>query len=137
MATDNNIPIEIPLEKLDSQDSALVVDNGLEKVKGVNARRVELNNHKAVIEAGDSETVTEAVTTIHDLGNNVNTIKKIFPVTGLSCASCAVSVESVLKSEPGVINAGVNFANSNATIEYISGVADVKHFKQSIQEIGY
>jgi Cu2+-exporting ATPase len=36
-----------------------------------------------------------------------------------------------------VVNAGVNFANSNASVEYIPGVADVKHFKQSIQEIGY
>jgi Cu2+-exporting ATPase len=65
------------------------------------------------------------------------TVKKNFPITGMSCASCANSVESTLKEEPGVINAAVNYANSTASVEYIPGVADVNHFKQSVQSSGY
>ena len=104
---------------------------------GITSHKVELNNHKAIIEVEDGETVTNAVAAIRDLGYDVTTIKKTFPVTGMSCASCAVSVESMLKAEPGVINAGVNYANSSASVEYIPGVADVAHFKQVIQSVGY
>ena len=67
----------------------------------------------------------------------IKTIKKKFPVTGMSCASCAATVESTLKEEPGVVNAAVNYANSSASVEYIPGIADVNHFKQSVQSSGY
>lgn len=66
-----------------------------------------------------------------------NTIKKSFPVTGMSCASCAVSVESMLKAQEGVVNAVVNFANKTAMVEYIPAEADTDQFKKAIQSIGY
>lgn len=65
------------------------------------------------------------------------TIKKNFPVTGMSCASCAANVETTLKKEPGVVNAAVNYANNSASVEYLARVADPKHFKQSVQSSGY
>ncbi len=72
-----------------------------------------------------------------EVDEEIKTIRKSFPVTGMSCASCAISVETMLQAEPGVINAGVNFANSSASVEYDPDVADVNHFKQTIQSIGY
>ena len=72
-----------------------------------------------------------------DVDEDIITIKKSFPVTGMSCASCAASVETTLKEEPGVVNAAVNYANSSASVEYIPNVADINHFKQSVQSSGY
>ena len=72
-----------------------------------------------------------------EVDEDVITIKKTFPVTGMSCASCAASVETTLKEEPGVINAAVNYANSSASVEYVPNVADIQHFKKSIQSSGY
>lgn len=72
-----------------------------------------------------------------EVAEEVKTVKKNFPVTGMSCASCAISVETMLQSEPGVINAAVNYANSSAAVTYNPDVADLKHFKQSIQSVGY
>ncbi len=72
-----------------------------------------------------------------EVDEDIITIKKNFPVTGMSCASCAVSVETMLQSQPGVVQAGVNFANSSAFVEYDPDVADINHFKQAIQSIGY
>lgn len=65
------------------------------------------------------------------------TIKKSFPVTGMSCASCAANIESTLKKEPGVVNATVNYANSSASVEYIPDVADINHLRHSVQSSGY
>jgi Cu2+-exporting ATPase len=65
------------------------------------------------------------------------TVKKQFPVVGLNCAGCALSVESMLKSQDGVTNATVNFANSTAMVEFVPDKADVKDLKAAIQSIGY
>ena len=43
-------------------------------------------------------------------------IHENFPVLEMTCASCAVSVESMLKSTAGVKDAGVNFANQTAWV---------------------
>ena len=65
------------------------------------------------------------------------TVKKNFPVTGLSCASCAISVESMLKAQKGVLDASVNYANSSAQVEYAPETASLDDFKSAIQSIGY
>lgn len=67
----------------------------------------------------------------------IKTVKKSFPVTGMSCASCASSVETTLKEEPGVLRASVNYANGEASVEFVPTIADVHHFKQSVQASGY
>lgn len=130
--------IILPLVDVESEHCALIVDKGLSKVPGLKSHKVELNNHRAIIEADDvQEVVPKAVTAIRELGYGVETIKKTFPVTGMSCASCAASVESMLKAQPGVINAGVNYANSTANVEYVPGLAHAEDFKKTIQSIGY
>src|ERR1035437_1261117 len=66
-----------------------------------------------------------------------STVKKSYPVTGLSCASCAISVESILKAQKGVTNASVNYANSTAFVEYTPNIISAEQFKSAIQSVGY
>lgn len=63
-------------------------------------------------------------------------IKKTFPVLGMSCAACAVSVESILKSAKGVHDAGVNCANQTAWAEYDQTVKPVD-LQNLIRSVGY
>ena len=46
------------------------------------------------------------------------TIKKTFQVTGMSCAVCALNVETTLNAQAGVKEAKVNFANATVSVEY-------------------
>lgn len=64
-------------------------------------------------------------------------IKENFPVTGLSCASCAISAETILQSQKGVINAAVNFANNTASVEYIPSEIQPEDLKSAVQTVGY
>ena len=64
-------------------------------------------------------------------------VKKQYPVTGLSCASCASNVESNLNKQPGVISAAVNLASQIATIEYDPSQLKPVNLKESIISIGY
>jgi Cu2+-exporting ATPase len=101
MATNNNDTIFLPLENVESEHCALIVDKGLSQVKGVESHKVELNNRRAAIIVDDEEAVASAVKAIKDLGYGVTTIKKSFPVLNMTCASCAVSVESMAKNVKG------------------------------------
>ena len=65
------------------------------------------------------------------------TVRKEFPVTGLSCASCAISVESMLKEQKGVTSASVNYANSSAQVEFEPAIVQSEDLKTIIQSIGY
>jgi len=72
---------------------------------------------------------------LHSSGNTL--VQKTFPVLEMTCAACAVSVESMLKSVEGVKDAGVNFANQDAWVEYDSSITSPEKFQQTVQSIGY
>jgi Cu2+-exporting ATPase len=130
--------IVLPLSGVESEHCALIVDKGLEKVKGVTTHKIELNNRRALLEVEDAqETLPRAVLAIRDLGYNVETIKETYPVTGMSCASCAASAENIVKAQPGVVNAAVNFANSSLQVEFVPTISSPSQLKQSVQSIGY
>ena len=138
MNTENNQTLYIPLEGVESEHCALIVDNGLKKLQNISSHKVELNNQRAVIETtGIPETLTEAVKAIRDLGYGVTTLKKAFPVLDMTCASCAISVESILKVQKGVVNATVNFANTTLNIEYIPVMITAEGLRKTVQSIGY
>ncbi len=63
-------------------------------------------------------------------------VKKTYPVLEMSCAACAVSVESILKNTEGVINANVNYANASVSVEFKKGTAP-ENLKNAVQSIGY
>ena len=138
MRTEETNTIILPLEGVDNEHCALIVDKGLSKIEGIRSHKVELNNDRAVIYTDDTVEVTkQAVATIRDLGYEVTTVKKSFPVLNMSCASCAVSTESILKTQPGVINVAVNYANANALVEYVPTITDPQKLKEATQGIGY
>lgn len=64
-------------------------------------------------------------------------VKNNFPVRGMSCASCAVSVESILKSQNGVIGASVSYAASSVWVEYNPEITNSKKMREAVQAIGY
>lgn len=138
MATENDTSIYIPLEGVESEHCALIVDKGLSKVPGITAHKVELNNSRAVVNTnGDIEVLPQAVKAIRDLGYDVDTVKKNFPVLNMSCASCANSSQSILENQPGVIQVAVNYANATAQVEYIPTITDPGKLKTALQGIGY
>ena len=64
-------------------------------------------------------------------------IKQTFPVLEMTCAACAVSVESMLKTATGVENASVNFANQTALIEYDTTIVKPADLQNVVRSIGY
>ncbi len=128
----------LPVENMDSEHCALIVDKALGTVPSVGAHHVELNNRSAVIESTTPvEAVRDVVMGIRDNGYDVPTLRRTFPVTGMTCASCVGSVESMLLAQPGVLNAAVNLATNTVQVEYVPGVIDERRMRAVVQSIGY
>ncbi|RYE19538.1 MAG: cation-translocating P-type ATPase, partial [Sphingobacteriaceae bacterium] len=66
-----------------------------------------------------------------------NSIHKIIPVTGMSCASCAMSVQSTAASVPGVQQANVNYATQALDIYFDQQKTDSEKIQKAIQNAGY
>jgi Cu+-exporting ATPase len=56
---------------------------------------------------------------------------------GMSCASCARSVEDAIRSVPGVNESNVNFGVEQATITYDPKQTNLEQIQQAIVEAGY
>jgi len=63
--------------------------------------------------------------------------RKIYPVEGMSCASCAMTVEKTIKNQPGVEDAGVNFANSTVWVTFDPKAVKPEDLRDSVRSAGY
>jgi len=59
------------------------------------------------------------------------------PVSGMTCAACARTIERALSQAPGVSRAQVNFATSTATVEFDAARVQVGDFVNAIEDLGY
>ncbi len=59
------------------------------------------------------------------------------PVSGMTCATCAVNLEKGLAEIPGVEKAAVNFASEKASLEYDPSMVDLTAIGNTISELGY
>ena len=64
-------------------------------------------------------------------------VRKTYPVLEMSCAACAVSVESMLTHTPGVSGAGVNYANQTAWVQFNPAVVTSIELQQAVRSVGY
>lgn len=65
------------------------------------------------------------------------TLIKNYPVTGMSCASCAMSAERIIKAQNGVAQAGVNFASASLSVEFNPALITPLQLKSALQSVGY
>ena len=60
-----------------------------------------------------------------------------FGVTGMTCTSCANTIERNLRKVPGVQSARVNFASERATVAYDPVQAGLADLAASVERAGY
>jgi Cu+-exporting ATPase len=63
--------------------------------------------------------------------------KVTLPVTGMSCAACAMRTEKNLNRAQGVTSASVNFATKQATIEYDADATGTSSLVEVIRRTGF
>ncbi|MFC1903975.1 heavy metal translocating P-type ATPase [Chloroflexota bacterium] len=116
---------------------AATIEKGLSETTGIEQARVNFASEKASIEYDPSKvSLSKIKDTISNLGYGTATKKSIFPVSGMTCASCVARVEQALSNVPGVISANVNLASEKATVEYAEGT-EFSELRRAVKEAGY
>ncbi len=59
------------------------------------------------------------------------------PISGMTCASCANTVEKALRTAPGVNKATVNFLTKTATVQFDSARTNPSTLAAAVRETGY
>ncbi len=61
----------------------------------------------------------------------------VLPIEGMSCASCAATVQEALSNAPGVASATVNYATAKAGVDYDAGETGVAELIRTVRGAGY
>lgn len=131
--------INIPVTGMSCANCALTIERTVKKLPGVKAATVNFATEEASLSFDpDQVQVEKLVEKIQDAGYGVAKATVDIPVTGMTCANCAMTIERTLKKKvPGVVNASVNFASERASVEYIPSLTDIDEMIQAIEKAGY
>jgi Cu+-exporting ATPase len=129
--------VDLPITGMACTTCAATIEKGLSETPGVEESQVSFAAEKASVKYDpDQVNLAKIKDTVAELGYGVATRKSIFPVSGMTCASCVARVEEALSSVPGVISANVNLASEKATVEYLENTA-IADMRRAVREAGY
>ncbi len=129
------------------------VREAVSQVEGVDSVEVNLEAGEAKVSFDPENTSIEEIKNVIEAlgyrvgpqvepgeatGAGVTGVEKCtLEIGGMSCASCAQTIEKSLKSVEGVKDAAVNFATSKATVEYDPGETGLQDLKKAVTDAGY
>ena len=130
--------ISLPVTGMTCANCSLTVERNLNRLDGVKEATVNLATEKAAV-TYDSSVVREGqlLALIRDIGYDVPTVKAELPITGMTCANCARTIERTLNRMSGVVAASANYASERASVEYLPGVVRLAAIQQAIRDVGY
>ena len=131
--------ITIPVTGMSCANCALTIERTVRKLAGVKAATVNFATEQVSLSFDPEQVqVEKLVEKIQDAGYGVAKTTVDIPVTGMTCANCAMTIERTLKKKvPGVVNASVNFASERARVEYIPSLTGLDEMIQAIEKAGY
>jgi len=131
--------ITLPITGMTCVNCAANIERNVRKLPGVNKADVNFATEQAVVSFDPEKVRLDDLTTkVEDAGYGVVRASVEFPVTGMSCANCAMSVERALRNKvPGVEQVSVNFATERASVKYIPSITGPEEIAEAIERAGY
>ncbi|MDH5702028.1 MAG: heavy metal translocating P-type ATPase [Candidatus Bathyarchaeota archaeon] len=119
---------------------AQTIEKALKEHVGVEQANVNFASEKAYL-AYDPKTTNkkELIKTVRATGYDarLETKKIILRIGGMTCASCAQTIENALKKTEGIVEANVNLASEKAVVVYDVQEIDYEGIKAVIEGTGY
>jgi Cu+-exporting ATPase len=124
---------------------AQTIENALNKQKGVIGVNVKLATEKASVEYDSNEIDMKGLgEAISDTGYIALIPKKgsekrevILNIVGMTCASCAATIEKSLSSLQGVESVFVNIATDKARVSYDPSLVSIFDLRLAVTDVGY
>ena len=131
--------VTLPITGMTCTNCAMNIERTVKKLNGIKDADVNFAAEQAVV-AFDPKLLhlSDLVDNIHGSGYTVAKAKVELPVTGMTCANCAMNIERALNRKvPGVINASVNFATERVYVEYVPSISNIDEIVSAIKKAGY
>ncbi|TFH00821.1 MAG: heavy metal translocating P-type ATPase, partial [Calditrichales bacterium] len=130
--------LTLPITGMTCANCAMTIERNVKKLPGITDVQVNYANENATI---SYEAVTTGISEINAAitraGYGITATNIHLPITGMTCANCAATIERVLNRMEGVLSAQVNYANESAEITFIPTVTDQKSLIHAIEKAGY
>ncbi|KAI9981223.1 hypothetical protein PInf_008940 [Phytophthora infestans] len=143
---DESVSVTLLIGGMTCNSCAASVESSLKQTVGVVSVVVNYATEKAVVRYDESvvdvPALIEAVETIGYEASFVSGDKKApanatLVIGGMTCNSCANSVENALKNTKGVLSATVSYATEKAVVVFDKEVVGTRSLLEVVEDIGY
>jgi Cu+-exporting ATPase len=132
--------VHLNIKRMHCASCALTIEKALKDHSGVKEANVNFASEKAYLTYNPNVTnKNELIKTVRGTGYDaaLETKKTIIRIGGMTCASCAQTIENVLKKTEGIIEANVNLATEKAVVIYDPQEINYEGIKEIIEGTGY
>lgn len=117
---------------------ALNIETALSELEGVSKASVNLATEKAAVEYNPSKVNTNLLEkAVVDVGYKVIKDEVVLKIGGMTCATCAMTIENALMGLDGVTNVNVNLGTEKTYVTYHPEIAKITDMKKAIEDAGY
>jgi Cu+-exporting ATPase len=129
--------ITLPVTGMTCANCVATVERSARKVDGVKEATVNFATERVNLVYDDAVTKpAEVIARIQKAGYGVPQTTVELPITGMTCANCALTVSRALKKVDGVLEAEVNFASERATVTVAAGTPQ-ETLVAAVEKAGY
>jgi len=130
--------ISLPVEGMSCAACVGHVENALNDVPGVIEASVNLGTEKAAVEFNSAEVEFRVIQdAVSGAGYKLGTQSASLNIGGMTCSACVSHIENALRKVPGVASANVNLGVERATVEFVSGIAELSDLQAAVEGVGY
>ncbi len=131
--------IMLPVTGMTCANCAMNIERTLGRLPGVTEAAVNFASEQARVTFDpDDATPAKIIERIEKAGFSVATARASFPVTGMTCANCAMNIERTLtRKVDGVVSAAVNFASERVSVVYVPSLVSLEEIGTAIAKAGF
>ncbi|MCZ2808739.1 MAG: heavy metal translocating P-type ATPase [Candidatus Bathyarchaeota archaeon] len=138
MVNENKKRIVLDIGGMSCVTCAQTIEKRLPKLKGIIYATINFAAEKAIIDYDpdlvDQKAIEDAIV---EVGYRVIHQTVSLKITGMTCATCAQTIEKALNKKEGIYRANVNLALETATVEYNPAQISLEGIKKVIRDVGY
>ncbi|MFY0398058.1 heavy metal translocating P-type ATPase [Brevundimonas naejangsanensis] len=137
MAAEGFRTLDLPVLGMTCASCVGRVEKAIRAVPGVTQAQVNLAAERAQVSLSPDGSAAAVAAAIRSAGYEPMQEEVVYPVRGMTCASCVGRVEKALAAVPGVLSASVNLATERATVRFLSGATTFQDLAAAVEQAGY
>jgi len=129
---------ELKISGMTCATCATTIEKSLLHLSGVTNAQVNLGNEAAMVEYESAKlNLADLEKAVTDAGYRVVNEKITLKIGGMTCATCAKTIESALKKLDGISNVNVNLGAEKVYITYNPAMTTMAETKKAVEGAGY